>query len=162
MNIQKIAVQLFNSSPSKIRKVIYRLCRVNTNNADIRDNVMISQPNNLLFGKNVLINCNSSFVFGAGDSSIVLGDNVQIGPSCVFTTISHDYSDPIKRAGTITYKNIIVGRGSWICSSCTILPGVTIGKGCVIAAGSVVNKNIPDNQLWGGVPAHFIKELPTA
>ncbi len=42
----------------------------------------------------------------------------------------------------------------------TILPGVSIGKGCVIAAGAVVISDVPDNEMWGGVPARFIKNYP--
>lgn len=130
------------------------------NGADIRANVTITTPRNLIVGKRVLININSTFAFGDGDGKIYLDDQVQVGPCCLLTTIVHDYSNPEQRAGAIAYKDIHVGKGTWIGANATILPGVTIGKGCVIAAGAVVTKDVPDHQLHGGIPAHFIKDLP--
>ena len=64
-----------------------------------------------------------------------------------------------QRAGMYCNKDIEIGDGTWICANVTILPGVKIGKGCVIAAGSVVNKDCEDNCMYGGVPAKLIKRL---
>lgn len=57
------------------------------------------------------------------------------------------------------YYGINVGEGTWIGGRSTILPGVNIGKGCIIAAGSVATKDVPDNTMVGGVPAKQIKNL---
>lgn len=54
---------------------------------------------------------------------------------------------------------ITVGDGAWIGANCTILPGVTIGRGAVVAAGSVVTKSIGDNEMYAGVPAKLIRVL---
>ena len=56
-------------------------------------------------------------------------------------------------------KPIRIGDGSWICSSATICGGVTIGKNCIVAAGAVVNRDIPDNCIAAGVPARVLRKL---
>lgn len=76
-----------------------------------------------------------------------------------FICPTHDIGLSDKRAGRATYYGIGVGEGTWIGGRSTILPGVNIGKGCIIAAGSVVTKDVPDNTMVGGVPAKQIKEL---
>lgn len=64
-----------------------------------------------------------------------------------------------QRAGKNIYSSISVGDGVWTGANSTILPGVSIGDEAIIAAGAVVCKNVPTNELCGGVPAHFIKML---
>ena len=56
-------------------------------------------------------------------------------------------------AGKQEFKNIVIGAGSWLCVGCVILPGVTVGKRNVVAAGAVVTHDTPDNVLMAGVPA---------
>lgn len=59
-----------------------------------------------------------------------------------------------------TRTGIDIGRNVWVAAGCVILPGVTIGDNAVIAAGSVVSKNVPPDEIWGGVPARKIKDVP--
>ena len=56
-------------------------------------------------------------------------------------------------------KPIHIGSGSWICSSATICGGVTIGKNCIVAAGAVVTRDVPDNCIVAGVPAKVLRKL---
>ncbi len=70
-------------------------------------------------------------------------------------TGSHDINDP---DFTADFKPIKVGHHCWLGTGATILQGVTIGDGAVVAAGAVVTKNIPAYEVWGGVPAKFIKK----
>lgn len=65
---------------------------------------------------------------------------------------------PIKDQGE-SRLGVEIGENCWIGSGATILDGVTIGKGCVIAAGAVVNKNVEDYTVVGGVPAKKIKQF---
>jgi acetyltransferase-like isoleucine patch superfamily enzyme len=55
---------------------------------------------------------------------------------------------------------VMIGDDAWLGTHVVVLPGVTIGRGAIVAAGAVVNTNIPDFQIWGGVPAKFIKDRP--
>lgn len=57
---------------------------------------------------------------------------------------------------------VTVGSNVWIGANCVLLPGVTIGDNALIAAGSVVSRDVPPNEIWGGVPARKLKDVPTA
>ncbi len=60
---------------------------------------------------------------------------------------------------TLSMQSRCIGSGSWICSSATICGGVTIGKNCIVAAGAVVNRDVPDNCIVAGVPAKVLRKL---
>ena len=92
---------------------------------------------------------------------IVIGNDVAIGPNCTLYTHDHVYTDkdlPAWKGGLIS-KPIIIEDGAWIGSGVTILPGVTIGRRAVIAAGSVLTKDARSNCIYGGIPAKLIKEI---
>ena len=88
-----------------------------------------------------------------------IGDNVMIGPHTLITTVGHPISPKGRRKHLGVTGPINIGDDVWIGGNVTILPGVTIGNNVVIGAGSVVNKDIPDNSLAVGVPARVIKEI---
>lgn len=88
-----------------------------------------------------------------------IGSNVAIGPRCTIIFDSHEISTSEKRAGEVSYPLIKIDDGCWIGAEVTILGGVIIGKSSVVAAGTVVNKDIPSNVLVAGVPAKVIREL---
>ncbi|QJA09391.1 acyltransferase [Romboutsia sp. CE17] len=77
----------------------------------------------------------------------------------MFCTSTHKIGDKSKRAGNFYSQNIKVGNGCWIGARATILPGVIIEDGCIIAAGSVVSKNCESNYLYAGIPAKKIRCL---
>ena len=106
-------------------------------------------------GKNVFINHACSFLDLGG---ITIEDDVLIGPRVNLTTENHPV-DPTKRKH-LDLKSILIKRNVWIGAGATILPGVTIGENSIVAAGAVVNKDVPDNAIVGGVPAKFIKSIP--
>ncbi|MFQ6998067.1 MULTISPECIES: DapH/DapD/GlmU-related protein [Lachnospiraceae] len=65
-----------------------------------------------------------------------------------------------RRAGKDVYKTIHIKEKCWIGAEVLILPGVTIGKGCVVAAGAIVTTDVEENTMVAGVPARIIKRLP--
>ncbi len=93
------------------------------------------------------------------DARIIIGDECDVAPEVSFITGSHDISGPKRRAGAGIARNIIVQDGCWIGARVTILGGVTIGKGSVVAAGALVNSDLPKNCVAAGVPARVIKIL---
>lgn len=79
--------------------------------------------------------------------------NVTIASEVMIWTLHHDYNDVnFKTVG----NEVVIGEYSWICSRSIILPGVKIGKGAVIASGSVVTKDVADFDIVGGIPAKVI------
>ena len=109
-----------------------------------------------ILGKNVFVNINNYFMDGA---SIEIGDHVFIGPSCGFYTANHPLNYTRRNQGLEKALPIKVGNNCWFGANVSVMPGVTIGAGCVIAAGAVVTKNMPDNSLIAGVPAKVIKTI---
>lgn len=117
---------------------------------------MADYGTNIKLGKDVFINVNNYFMDGA---SIEIGNHVFIGPSCGFYTASHPLDYVNRNKGLEKALPIKVGDNCWFGAHVSIMPGVTIGSGCVIGAGSVVTKDIPDNSLVAGVPAKVIKSI---
>lgn len=109
---------------------------------------------NITVGKNVFINACCHFQDQGG---ITLGDNCLVGHNVVFATLNHGFA-PEERQSMLPAP-IVVGRNVWIGSNSTILQGVTIGDNSIIAAGSVVTKDIPANVIVAGVPARFIRSI---
>ena len=90
---------------------------------------------------------------------ITIGDDCIFAPGVSIAAENHNFNDrkfPIRAHGA-TRKGIVIGRDCWIGTKAIILDGVTIGDGCVIAAGAVVNKDLPPYSVAGGVPAKIIK-----
>ena len=88
-----------------------------------------------------------------GRKGLFIGKNVNISSGAWIWTLQHDVNDPSFKA---VGKSVHIGDYAWICSRSIILPGVEIGEGAVVAAGSVVTKSIPPYSIAGGVPAKII------
>lgn len=90
----------------------------------------------------------------------ILGDNVMMGPDCLIYTSNHAFDRldiPMNQQGHEDEKKVIIGNDVWIGGRVIILPGVNIGDGVVIGAGSVVTKNVPNYAVIGGNPAKILK-----
>ena len=90
---------------------------------------------------------------------ITIGNRVGISPHCMLMTGNHDTNNPYNRVGELLPGQIQIGDGVWLGTRCTILPGVTIGEGAVVAAGAVVTKDVEPNALVAGVPARVVRYL---
>lgn len=109
---------------------------------------------NIKIGRNVFINSGCRFQDQGG---ITIGDGSLIGHNVVLATINHDYNP--KKRGTMYLKPIVLEENSWIGSNATILSGITIGENSIVAAGSVVTKDVPANTIVAGNPAKFMSNL---
>ncbi len=106
-------------------------------------------------------NCGISNTAFTCEKEIVVEDDVMIGSGCrIYDTDFHP-SDFQKRMAAdqtaIARAKVVIGQGSFIGAGCYILKGVQIGRYCVVGAGSVVTKNIPDGETWAGNPARKIR-----
>ncbi|MEO6348090.1 MAG: DapH/DapD/GlmU-related protein [Aquaticitalea sp.] len=92
---------------------------------------------------------------------VTIGNEVAIGPNCTIYSHEHVYDNPSVPAwkGGLVSQPIFIGDGAWVGSNVTILPGITIGKRTVVAAGSVVTKNLEPESIYGGIPAKLIKRI---
>ena len=106
-------------------------------------------------GERVFINMGCKFQDQGG---IFIDDDALIGHNATLCTLNH-LPDPAQRAGMIA-KPIHIGKRVWLGANVTVLQGVTIGENAIVAAGAVVNRDVPPNTIVGGVPAKIIKEIP--
>lgn len=116
---------------------------------------------NSVFGPELRIGDNSgigidSEVYGP----VTIGSDVMMGPEVIIYTSGHEYSRtdvPIRLQGGSEVKPVVIGNDVWIGRRAIIMPGVSIGDGCVIGAAAVVTKDVKDYSVVGGVPARVIK-----
>lgn len=92
---------------------------------------------------------------------VSIGNNVNLAQGITVTALNHNFQDTAKRIDEqgISTKQVVIGDDVWIGANAIILPGVTIGRHVVVAAGAVVTKDVPDNCVVGGVPAKLIKKI---
>lgn len=124
----------------------------------VHSTTSIRNAQNITFGKNVRITMNCC-IWAEQNSKIIFGDNILIGPGVKMFCGNHGTE---LNGIPMTYQeriesDITIGDDVWIGANSVIISGVKIGKGCVIAAGSVVTKEVPKNAIVGGVPAKIIK-----
>ena len=94
------------------------------------------------------------------NGKIIIGDNVMMGPDVMMFTRNHAFSRldiPMNQQGTTEEKPIVIGDDVWIGARVIVLGGVTIGRGAILAAGSVVTKSVPEYAIVGGNPAKIIR-----
>lgn len=120
-------------------------------------NITINRPKNLKIGNNNFFGKN---VYLIAHGKIEIGSQCSIAADCKFITRNHIFKNkkiPIKEQ-SYEYKPIKIGDDCWFGYNVIVLPGVTLGKGCIVAAGSVVTKSFQDYSVIAGVPARLIKQ----
>jgi acetyltransferase-like isoleucine patch superfamily enzyme len=106
-------------------------------------------------GRNVFVNQNCTFYDLGG---IDIADDVMIGPNVSIITSGHPI-EPSQRRACVIAKPIVIEKNVWIAAGATIIGGVTVGENSVVAAGSVVTRDVPLNTLVGGNPARVIRSI---
>jgi acetyltransferase-like isoleucine patch superfamily enzyme len=138
----------------------------NINNIIIGDNTKIanrvkifgSETQSLEIGKNSYVGLNC-FIEGF-NSKVVIGDHVSIAPNVnVISGSGPNASPAMQKVFGNARGAITIGDHTWIGGNSTIMPGVTLGKYCVVAANSYVSKSFPDYSIVGGTPAKLIRTL---
>ena len=144
-------ISIYKKFISLFYLVFYRKILKNTCKPKINGKVRLSGV--IKFGKNNHLN-------GAelqGHGGIIIGDNFHSARGLIILTQNHNWKgEALPYDNTVIKKQVNIGDNVWIGMNVIILPGVKIGEGCIIQAGSVVSKNIPDLAIAGGNPATVI------
>lgn len=110
-------------------------------------------------GKNFFANYNCTILDVA---KVQIGDNCMFGPNVSIYTAGHPLHPETRNSGYEYGKGVTIGDNVWLGGNAVIVPGVNIGNNVVVAAGSVVTKDVPDNMVVGGNPARIIREVTEA
>ncbi len=153
---KKLLVQMNNATdPKEIRDL---LSQITANEIDESvaafTPLYINYGKHTKIGKNVFINFDCTFLDLGG---ITIDDGVLIAPKVSLLSEGHPLSSQERHS--LVPRPIHIKKNAWIGANATILHGVTIGENSVVAAGSVVSKDVPDNVVVGGTPAKIIKKI---
>ena len=141
---------------------------------ELNENVTLQGPITFHYGRHTKIGKNTFINFNftcQDDAEVTIGEHCDFGPNVTIVTPQHPLLPeerlklmcPDGVARRLCYAEPVrIGNHCWICANVTILPGVTIGDGCVIGAGSVVSKSIPPYSIAAGNPCRVIRTLSEA
>lgn len=160
LNLQLSCLPVFKFYKAKIRWLANAGIKAG-NGAKVNGHTQFYGDGFLEIGEKTWVGPGCRFYTNAG-APIILGANCDIAPEVSFITGSHELGDGNRRAGVGTAKEIRIEDGCWIGARATILGGTHIGKSSIIAAGALVNQDIPENSIAAGVPAKIIKLLPVS
>ncbi|MCB0212851.1 MAG: acyltransferase [Anaerolineae bacterium] len=118
-----------------------------------------SGTNSLSVGRNTYIQ--SGCILNVFESSIIIGENCMIAPRCAFMPYNHSFADtsrPIREQPLSSKGDIVIEDDVWLGVNVSIMDGVTIGRGSIIGAGSVVTQSIPPYSIAVGAPARVVRQ----
>ena len=141
--------------PRKVRWGLLRLSGVKTDAWNIGPRCYFG-TNEVVIGRGTFVN--RGCVFDAM-APIRIGERCALGMEVMFITSTHPVAGHERRAGDVEGKPVIIGDGCWIGARATILPGVSVGAGSVIAAGAVVVSDCDPDTVYAGVPARPVRDL---
>ena len=120
-------------------------------------NIWVFTGRNLVLGDDVDL---ATGILITTDGGVSIGDRTLVGYGTKILSSNHNVPKLPNRIfdSGHTKAPVVIKNDVWLGANCIILPGVTIGEGAIIAAGSVVTKNVPANVFVGGIPAKIIKE----
>lgn len=166
---------------TKYKKLLFAMYKLTASWLPISQRSKLAKSMRLFWAKRILKKCGKNVnierdsVFGPGvsigDNSgigikcelygpVNIGSDVMMGPEVVIYTSGHNFDrtdTPMRLQGSTDYHPVTIGDDVWIGRRTMIMPGVTIGNGCIIGAGAVVTKDVPEYSVVGGVPAKVIK-----
>lgn len=129
------------------------------------ENIYVNPPFHVDYGRHIEIGnnfyANMDCIF-LDVNKIIIGDNVMVGPRVSFYTAGHPIDAEVRNTELEFGLPIRIESNVWIGGNAVILPGVTIGENSIIAAGSVVTKDVPADAIVGGNPAKVIREINEA
>ena len=156
----KKIVQKINNTPIEQTETIVVLERQvfgkTGNNLYVTPPFQVDYGRHVEIGNNFYANMDCIFL---DVNKIIIGDNVMVGPRVSFYTAGHPIDAEIRIEELEFGLPITIEDNVWIGGSATILPGVTVGRNSIVAAGAVVTKDVPSNSIVGGNPARLIRVI---
>ena len=152
--------RLYSGLKRRLRRLYYsRVLKSIGEGCEFCDGVLITCPDHISLGKKVVLNEN--VILQSCDSAeIIVGDCVVMSYNSMLLTGGLDLGETGPKFEEHKSKSITVESFAWIGAGAIVLPGVTLGTGAVVAAGSLVRSNVAAFTVVGGVPAKFLRAFP--
>ncbi|WP_275694449.1 DapH/DapD/GlmU-related protein [Nocardioides sp. CFH 31398] len=145
--------------PRPVRWAVYRLVGLDVRTPNIFSGTRITGTD-LSIGRGTFLNHDCYLDVARG--RIAIGERCHLGPQVMILTATHDRDGAGGAASASRYLTTVVGDRVWLGARATVLPGVRIGDGCVVAAGAVVAADCDPGGVYGGVPARRLREVGDA
>jgi len=149
------AIQSSRLMPRVLRWVLLRLWGVDSATRRISDSCWFG-GRDIAIGRRTFVNFGCVF---DNLGPIRIGNDCDIGMEVLIATSTHEIGAPDRRAGALGGRAVTIGDGCWVGARATLLPGVAVGRGCIIAAGAVVTRDCEPDGVYGGNPARRLREL---
>ncbi|WP_273162910.1 acyltransferase [Bacteroides fluxus] len=163
-NIKFMLLNILRKIYCKVSSLCHEFCRRKYTSSARRGAVSCGKGLKInykcVFGGKIYFgdNCNFNGMDVVGRGTVKFGNNFHSGTECMIITQNHNYEgDMIPYDESYVYKTVVIGDNVWLGNRVTIVGDVTIGEGVIVAAGSVVCKDVPDYAIVGGNPAKVIK-----
>ncbi len=147
---------LYPSDPARANAMLAALVAECGPGLDIRPPISIEYGERMTIGSNVFINADLMVI---GSGRITIGNNVLIGPCTRLYTPNHSVDLDLRHAGWELGLPITLEDDTWLGGSVVICPGVTVGRGSVVGAGSVLTKDVPPGVVVAGNPARVVRTI---
>ncbi|RSK29368.1 acetyltransferase [Bacillus sp. HMF5848] len=148
--------QTIETEVTKRTEILKKLFGATGNNVYMEPNIRVDYGYNIYVGENFFVNFDCVIL---DVCEVRIGDNCMMGPGVHIYTATHPLNPIERNSGKEYAKPVTIGHNVWVGGKAVINPGVNIGDNVVIASGSVVTKDVPDNVVVGGNPARIIKEI---
>lgn len=149
--------ELQNTDPERAKEILRELLSSESEVPGLHAPLNLEYGCNVKVGKGVFINFGATIL---AQAPVILGDRVMIGPNCSLITVGHPVDDHEMRAdGWEIAKPITIGDNTWFGANVTVMPGVTVGKNCVVGANTLLTRDVPDNSLVLGSPGRVVRKL---
>ncbi|AXI07714.1 acetyltransferase [Oceanobacillus zhaokaii] len=152
----RIYNQTLETEEEKRTEILKGLLGSTGENLSMEPNIRFDYGYNTHVGENFYANFDCTIL---DVSEVRFGDNCMLAPGVQIYTATHPLNPTERNSGKEYAKPITIGNNVWIGGSAIINPGVTVGDNVVIASGSVVTKDVPENVVVGGNPARVIKHI---
>jgi maltose O-acetyltransferase len=146
--------------PRPVRFLIYRSVGIQVGRVDVFPGLTITgRPRNLRIGHGTGVNVGCFFDC---QGRVTVGERVMVGMGVTLVTSDHPLTAEGRPQAAPAGRDIVIGDDVWLGARCMILPGVTVGPGTIVSAGSVVTRDCMPYSVYAGVPARRVGPLPTS
>lgn len=149
---ESLWTRILNVFQRKMARNLLRKCKSHGHNTMLHNGITVHNPENLEIGDDVALGDRVTILAFGG---VKIGSRVMLAHDTSIITATHNHTNKVM-VNEILYSSVDIGDDVWIGAKTIIMPGVTIGNGAVVGAGSIVTRSVPSNSIAFGAPAKVV------